>query len=545
MLAMSQTPLRVGIVGAGVAGLYSALLLKEQGHHVRIFEASNRVGGRIYTHRFNAQEHQYFEAGAMRLPDSHFQIIVYDLIDYLNTSPRLPGRMHIERIPYILNSPGNFVHINGHSYGSDNQSNASPAILTPRKLGWKVPNEYLDRSAGDLLGGVLDPFVKELRDDFDQGFQSLLRFDHMSFRYYLQAQAGWPASVIDFVETVTSQTNQFTLSTTELVMQNMDFDTKEWYTIDRGMDRLPEAMAHLVGLENITFDARVTAIRERGNSVQIVAKGYDRIMEADFDKIILAIPPAALKMINDRPKWSIEKEVAIRSMHFEPLYKMGMLFRTRFWESHTRGGQSTTDLPIRWIVYPSNGIGTDGPGALLLYAWMTDAETWLPLQPHERRSLAAHCLQKLYPDVDIAGQLLETFDVAWSSKSSTGDAMFLPGQFTTYFEVARQPESVGTSGVPNIYFAGEHLSRHHTWIAGALESALHSVRGLLDKEVPALRTVTKVDTSLNITTSEKLVYTLNNFLSIVDESDIPKGAPQAAFAVDLVTVANTAVSAAA
>ena len=344
---MSQTPLRIGIVGAGVAGLYSALLLRRQGHQVHIFEASSRVGGRIYTHRFSAQAHQYFEAGAMRLPDSDFQSIVYDLIDHLNTSPSLPCGMRIERIPYVLNAAGNFVHVNGRTYGSGDTSVGLPQALTPRHLDWSVPGEYLDESAESLLRKALEPFVRELREDFERGFQNLLKFDSVSFRYYLQTEIGWPTTVIDFVETVTSQTNQFSLSTTELVMQNMDFGTENWYTINHGMDRLPEAMAHLVGLENISFGARVTGIRSLGHGVRIITKSYDRIISSDFDKVLFAIPPAALRMISDRPKWSPEKEMAIRSMHFEPLYKMGLLFRTRFWERHTRGGQSTTDLRSR------------------------------------------------------------------------------------------------------------------------------------------------------------------------------------------------------
>ena len=60
-------------------------------------------------------------------------------------------------------------------------------------------------------------------------------------------------------------------------------------------------------------------------------------------------------------------------MHFEPLYKMGLRFKTRFWErvqgGASLGGQSATDMPVRWVVFPSNGIGSDGPGVLLVYSW--------------------------------------------------------------------------------------------------------------------------------------------------------------------------------
>jgi hypothetical protein len=48
-----QPPLKVGIIGAGAAGLYSALLLQTLGIDYEILEADGRAGGRLYTHYFD------------------------------------------------------------------------------------------------------------------------------------------------------------------------------------------------------------------------------------------------------------------------------------------------------------------------------------------------------------------------------------------------------------------------------------------------------------------------------------------------------------
>ncbi|KAI9441304.1 amine oxidase [Lactarius indigo] len=471
-----------------MAGLYAGLLLHKHGHRFRIFEGTDRVGGRVHTHYFTQEQDQFFEAGAMRLPCSKFQKYTFDLIDWLRQF-RLPQDRKVKLIPYILTATGNRLYVNGVR-GDGYQVTST----TPASINWEVPDHFKNKTAGELLKTAIGPLIEMLEADFDQGFKELVeKYDDFSFRFYLVSVLGWPTPVIDFVETVTSQTNQFALSVPEMVMQNMDFNTKDWFTIEHGMSRLPSAMSYLIGYRNITYGARVTGFRNENNGkVTITAVGYNGRIEAKFDRVILAIPPAALKMIADRPRWSIPKELAIRSMHFEALYKMGLRFKTRFWErvgpKPTRGGQSTTDLPIRWVVYPSNGIGEKGAGVLLVYAWMTDATTWLPLTPTERRSLALFCLAEMYNDevdpedhtkIDVYDLLIGTSDAVWSAKTSTGDAMFLPGQFTSRFEPGRKPEG-------NIFFAGEHLSRHHTWITGALESAHQAVCDMIGG-VPPLK----------------------------------------------------------
>lgn len=254
------------------------------------------------------------------------------------------------------------------------------------------------------------------------------------------------------------------------------------------MSKLIDAAAELLGHRSITCNARVTEIYEAPDGrIKLVTANYDAA-DSDglvFDKVLLAIPPAALQKISRRPCWSFTKEQAIRSAHYEPLYKMGLHFRTRFWEKGTRpflGGQSTTDLRFRWIIFPSNDIGSEDSGVLLLYCWMQDALRWNNVGFDQRVEIALHDLNRFFAchsdPVDIRDQFLEAFDVRWSCDSAAGDAMFFPGQFSRYFEAAKRNEG-------NIYFAGEHLSRHHTWIAGAIDSTFGAVQSILDD--PTLR----------------------------------------------------------
>jgi len=62
--------LKFCIVGAGVAGLYTAFILEKLGIDYEILEASDRIGGRIFTHHFTEDKHDYYDIGAMRFPNN-------------------------------------------------------------------------------------------------------------------------------------------------------------------------------------------------------------------------------------------------------------------------------------------------------------------------------------------------------------------------------------------------------------------------------------------------------------------------------------------
>lgn len=243
------------------------------------------------------------------------------------------------------------------------------------------------------------------------------------------------------------------------------------------MSRLIDVMALLVGSHNIHLNRPVGAVHVHDNGkISLSCNGAETRV---FDKVIMAVPLPALQNISNRPRWSPAKEQAIRRTYYEPLYKMGLHFRTRFWEKVQRpcfGGQSTTDLRIRWIIYPSHDLGAQGSGVLLIYCWMTDAARWGAMSFKERVELALHDLGVFFAAngemVNIRKEFIQAFDMVWSSDSSTGGCMYLPGHFSRSAQEVGKPEG-------NIYFTGEHLSRHHAWMTGAIVSASAAVRQVL------------------------------------------------------------------
>ncbi|VZH91404.1 unnamed protein product [Fusarium fujikuroi] len=452
----------IGIVGAGVAGLYSALLLQEKGYTVKIFEAADRVGGRVQTHHFTTDENQYYEAGVMRIPVTKLQDTIFSLIRYVNSHERLPQTMAIRLIDYICHHEGNY------SYFGSTISRLPVTDVTPASAGWiDVPEPYQNRSAGDLLNSALEELTQGLDNDFNDRIERIVKnYDQCTLRCYLIEHKNWPPSVVSFLEATLFYPNAFSCSIIDACIKNLHFSSKDWKTIDQGMSRLTDAMAYLVRHENITLGANITELIDTDNQrVAVKAKCSDRVISAEFDRVILAIPPPALRSITNRPCWSTRKELAIHSLIMEPAYKEQLSSRGSI------GGQSETDLPIRLLMYPSYSMGTSGPGVLILYPWSVYG--WPKLDPPHYRAANK---------IDVHKQFIEASEILWSESTGSRLTAPRPGHLSTHLKWAGNAKN-------NIFFAGGHLSYYYDWILGAALSAVQVVKDILQADVQPLSDV--------------------------------------------------------
>ncbi|POG77270.1 hypothetical protein GLOIN_2v1474028 [Rhizophagus irregularis DAOM 181602=DAOM 197198] len=88
---------------------------------------------------------------------------------------------------------------------------------------------------------------------------------------------------------------------------------------------------------------------------------------------------------------------AIRELNYDNSAKIFLKFKSRFWEKDSRpiaGGSSSTDLPIRTMIYPSyykddqGNPDEDGPAILLgSYTWANDAAKYSPYPQKENVKL--------------------------------------------------------------------------------------------------------------------------------------------------------------
>ncbi|MCK9912167.1 FAD-dependent oxidoreductase, partial [Microbacteriaceae bacterium K1510] len=70
----SSTSQEIVIIGAGLAGLSCAYRLQQAGYRAKVYEASNRVGGRCWTRRGDFEDGQIAEHGGELIDRGHTNI---------------------------------------------------------------------------------------------------------------------------------------------------------------------------------------------------------------------------------------------------------------------------------------------------------------------------------------------------------------------------------------------------------------------------------------------------------------------------------------
>jgi monoamine oxidase len=92
--------------------------------------------------------------------------------------------------------------------------------------------------------------------------------------------------------------------------------------------------------------------------------------DSGYSHVVLAISPQCMRFIDlSTCMLDYAQRSALLMLQPGPSIKVGMKFSNSWWgEQGIKGGQSTTDRPVRTVVYPSHG---DGKSKVLIasYCW--------------------------------------------------------------------------------------------------------------------------------------------------------------------------------
>lgn len=431
--------LKIGIIGGGPGGLFTAYLLQEYANaaiDVTIFEASERLGGKIQTLPFNLSSLTY-EAGAAELYDysQHDEDPLRELVEELGLSiTRMEGSASIINDQLI-------------STLEDIHAHFGPAAVDSLKLfdhfatDCQSPREfYLSDNS------IVKPVVPE-QADFQHVIHSIQQ-----------------PTVQHYVETLihSDLATEPAFTNAEYGLQNYLMNNPKYmrlYSIDGGNERLTRALAARIRA-TVKLNCRVTAIEQaEGQAIQVTsAEGIDT-----FDRVVIALPTLAL------PKISYGGAVLAAAMqrhimHYDhPAHylRITLLFQRPFWRHvfpdsfcmlDQFGGCCLYDESIR---HPGCNEGVLG--------WLIAGETAITMSEWSDADLFQAALNSLPTMMSHGKELfLEGHVHRW-----IGAVNAMPGGRTAVsIDRRHQPEP---STHPNLFVVGDYL--YDSTLNGVLDSA--------------------------------------------------------------------------
>ncbi|WP_430786452.1 flavin monoamine oxidase family protein [Virgibacillus flavescens] len=451
---------KITVVGAGIAGLVAASLLQDAGHHVSILEGNNRVGGRIYTVREPFTPGNYIDMGAMRFPDTH------ELIKEYIKKFNLPTN------PFLNTTENDLLFVNGII------TTASYYEHNPGVLQFPLPPEEQGKTAKELLLSAVQPFLT-LYNNSKPEEQERLRiiFDRYSFEDFLRNNPlgnSLSANAIRMIKVVLGIEGFPEYAFVDIILDIVGTIFNEeltFYEITGGNDQLPKAFLPQLS-DCIVFNQKVNRIYQRPNGVTVEAidltNGHAHSYDSDF--VIVTVPYTVFQFIDVYPfnSFSYKKRTAINELNLISSVKVGIEFRSKFWEE-AGIGNIVTDSPLRFTYNPSHSLDKEGPAVMLAsYSWGNNAVLWGSLPEKARIREVLEGLYKIYGE-QVYREYLNSATFSWSQNQFSAGCftLFAPYQSSDLGDAIYLPEG-------RVHFAGEHTSSLHGWVEGGIESGVRA-----------------------------------------------------------------------
>lgn len=304
------------VLGAGLAGLNSAMQLEELGYRVTVLEAGDTVGGRVQTRDVDGVLH---EMGASDVGLLYARVI------------SMANRFELPLQPYAISSRPFSYHIGGKMLRAEDWESADvnhtvgeERAIEPGRLEW------------DLVG-KLNPL-----DNPAHWLQPEYRATDVSLSRYLQSHGVSQAAIDLIAHTYNGEgidrtsallifrdaARQQVATDAWLKRREQDPDALRVMEIAGGMQRLPNAMAASLA-DDVRLASPAALVEQDDSGVTVTCRDGRRYRA---DKLVCAMSLRAMRNVDFRPALSADKRLAIGGAEYYATTKFYLKPTEPFWE---------------------------------------------------------------------------------------------------------------------------------------------------------------------------------------------------------------------
>ena len=471
---------RVAIVGAGIAGLVTAMRLRDAGIDSTVYESSSRVGGRMHSERNYWDAGQHTEWCGAMVDSLHvtmhrlarrFKLALLDT--HASWPPRARDTCYLDGRYYAMSDADrDFSKIYpilqeqlGEVDPATTYANATP---TARRLDLMSMRDWIERYVPDGLGSQLGRLIKEsYRNEYGREIEELSALNLVlqlgSQRYYAQNH-----------------------------QMNVLGYSDQRYILADGSQALPEAIAASLPPGSVLLNHRLLAIKRIAGGSYALRFDRGGASETVYaDRVVLALPFIALRALDySSAGFDSAKVNAIENLGYGYHTKLHLQFDRRAWMRAKHAwpepttGQIWTTLPMQSSLDYS--LGQPGrQGLIEVFTAGSAAMLDTPPTPYAQIADSAAVAWHVRSFFEQLDRIWPGVSPAWNGKATFGNAQADPNILASYscWLVGQCTTIAGheARAQGRVHFAGEHTSvAYQGFMEGGAESGFRAAGEILD-----------------------------------------------------------------
>jgi monoamine oxidase len=448
--------MRIAIIGGGPAGLMTAYLLTRHGSPVEItlFEATPRLGGKIFTSRFDHAPVTY-EAGTAELYD--YSMIgpdpLRELVRELGLTIRpLAGRT-VVLDDQVLHTDDDIRRCLGQRAldALEDFRRRAKSLISPRDyhaMDWKEngQNPLARQSFHELLASVPD--------------ESARKYIRVAVHSDLATEPHQTTALYGLHNFLTNEPSYVRL-----------------YMLEGGIDSLTKKLAeHVSG--RVLLGHRVTSVENtRTGTYRMRSHHRDEILSEEFDIVVVALPNNWIPAIEWRDQ-TLSKAMHAHHVRYDyPAHylRVSMLFKEAFWREQINESYFMLDAFGGCCVYDETSRSYNPPFGVL--GWLVAGQAALNLSNFDDCTLIELMLESLPSSLRCGREMLLEGHVHRWVGSVNGLPSGNPPKEPVSCHIPEPQEN------PRLLVVGDYL--FDSTLNGVLDSAAVAVEFIL-KEIPEL-----------------------------------------------------------